>query len=162
MAVRQGLTVVALASVLAAPAAAQSGRFQMEPSGPNILRLDRETGEIASCSAGDSGWVCETLVPAKDAEAPATALLDENRRLKARVEVLERRLGQIAAIARGGAEIGANADGEAGPAPVATESPDDRIDVEKARRDIDDAVEVTGYALRSFRGLVDALTAGTN
>ena len=144
-----GLTfaIVAVPLLGLSPALAQSGRFQIEPSGPNILRLDRETGEIATCAAGEDGaWRCETLVEATASDAPESALRAENARLEARIEVLERRLARITRIANGGADDAASAT-----------APNSRIDTAKARRDIDDAVEVTGYAFRQFRGLVEAL-----
>ncbi|WP_075219177.1 hypothetical protein [Acuticoccus yangtzensis] len=172
----------ALAVMVGSVAAeAQQGRFQIEPSGPNILRLDRETGAIASCQPGDEGWSCETLVPAEAPDAPAAGLAAENRRLKARVEVLERRLARIKRIANGGEDTAAapgpppagNARiGTAGAEPLAPESGKSEegastgdaprpaaVPTDEILRDIDQAVEVTGYALRQFRALVDSLAS---
>ncbi|WP_420392947.1 hypothetical protein [Acuticoccus sp.] len=145
---------------MAQTAGAPGGRYQIEASGPNVLRLDRETGAIASCSSGeDEAWTCETLVAADAPAAPTASLQEENARLRARVEVLERRLGAIRSIAAGGPVpdgVGTAADG--GGDGGATSGFGDTFDLEEARRDIDTAVEVTGYAVRRFRDLVEALT----
>lgn len=158
--------------MLASPAFGQSagapgGRYQLQESGPNVLRLDRETGEIASCSPGEGArWSCETLVAAAapsepegssdlaDADASSepesrSDLVAENRRLTARVAELEDRLAQVAAVA-------ASADV---PTTDARPAQTSGFDVEQTRREIDQAVEVTDYAVRRFRDLVEALTA---
>ncbi len=140
-----------LAATVVGPAAAQSsGRFQLERSGPNILRLDRDTGEIASCRHGAANWICDTLVDAEPEDSTSEELRRENERLAARIEVLERRLGRITAIANGRDDA----------SETIADAKEPVFDAAKVRRDIDEAAEMTEYAVRRFRGLVDALTSG--
>ncbi|UOM34143.1 hypothetical protein [Acuticoccus sp. I52.16.1] len=154
MATRHGAAPAMLAAILAlpavTPAAAQSaGRYQLERSGANVLRLDRDTGEIASCRDDGTAWQCKTLVEADPADGTSAEMAAENRRLAERVAVLERRLGRIIAIA----------DGRDDAAATIADAEQPAFDAAKVRRDIDEAAEITVYAVNRFRGLVEALTA---
>ncbi|MCF3934731.1 hypothetical protein L1787_15115 [Acuticoccus sp. M5D2P5] len=146
------LSAAALATVMvASPAFAETAeRFQIVPVGETVLRLDRVTGAIELCAEADGGaWRCNEVVapvPLSRGEA-ATALADENASLKARVTELERRLNEIGALVEG-----YDAD------KAADEAASVRLRSE-ARRGIDEAIDVTEYAVRRFRNLYDALTS---
>ena len=155
--------IMTLAILAAAPlpAAAQEddARFTMERVGNNFIRLDQATGEVRLCVEGQAGFTCRTVV--EPAAAPITAdlpaqsaVLAENERLKAEVRDLRERISMIAALVE---DVEADAGGTGG----AAASSDVGIP-SIARREIDNAVEVTGYALRRFRDLIKSLTEDEN
>ena len=137
-------------------ASAQTGRppagderYQMERVGEDILRLDRETGEVQLCAQSQPRFTCRIVVERSVRETPrglpaSGEVLAENEALKAEVAALTRRLEMIKALLD-----------DVEPAPVASLGSLSR----DARREIDDAIEVTDYAVRRFRTLVESLTA---
>ncbi|GAB5377733.1 MAG: hypothetical protein AcusKO_41950 [Acuticoccus sp.] len=165
-----GIALVLFAAA-AGPARAQDtggaedtgdGRFQMERIGEDVLRLDRESGQVELCvsTATDTPtFACRVVIPATQttnpppaaaASEPASlasgALQAENRTLRQENARLRRRLSMIAALVKD-AEDETKA---AGPDTVPLLPP-------AARREIDQAIDVTGYALSRFRDMVDSL-----
>ena len=146
---------IAIVAVLATfPAAAQSleaapeGRFQVEAAGERLVRIDRTTGEVAVCSEDEGAWSCAAVPgPGENAVQPASAasdeLIAENARLRERVGTLEERLGSIAGLAQDPSQT----------ASCETAVPSD------TRRDIEEAVAVTDFAVRRFRDLYRSLSA---
>ena len=136
---------------LVQPAAAQSEpeRFQIEPMGDGVLRLDRTTGAVEMCAEGEPLLDCRIVVePVSVEDGPTIAeadLIAENQRLSEEVAALRERLARIAALA---GEVDAEAVGDEEPGPFVT----------TARREIDEALELTDYALRRFRDLYKSLT----
>lgn len=145
------VAIVLAGLVAASPAAlgqAPGDRFQIVETADGVLRLDRVTGAVDLCTLGDAGWDCESVVeaaatPSRDVTETGAwrDLTAENARLKEEVARLERRLAMIAALVEG----------------IEPKPASEGDTVEDARREIDRAVEVTGYALRSFRDLIRAL-----
>lgn len=90
-----GAAALLAASVfLAGGAEAAGGRYQMTPIEGGFMRLDTETGAVSVCKS-QAGKV--TCAPAQD-QAPAgnpggSALKEENARLRAELERLERHFG---------------------------------------------------------------------
>lgn len=164
-ALRSAAAVAALALCAAATApataqdgdAAEDGRFQMERIGEDVLRLDRESGQVELCvsTATDTPtFACRIVIPATQttpqpaaaASEPASgAVQAENRALRQENARLKRRLAMIAALVKD-----AEDEAKAGPATVPLLPP-------AARREIDQAIDVTGYALSRFRDMVDSL-----
>ncbi|WP_157961599.1 hypothetical protein [Acuticoccus kandeliae] len=143
--------VLSLALTSGAFAQPAEGRFQIEPVEGGVLRLDRATGGVEFCAEGTSAWTCEIVVAASTARADGAdgSLAAENAALKARVTALEKRLAMIGALVEG-AEVEGEAAAEARASSDLLQS--------RARRGIDEAVEVTGYAVRRFRDLYNVLT----
>ncbi|MBJ3775528.1 hypothetical protein [Acuticoccus mangrovi] len=146
----KSMVIAALMLPLAGPAVAQTfdGRFQIEPVHNGALRLDRDSGAIELCTSVEDakadGWSCEEVVAPNLEPADASrALAAENRQLKRRVVALERRLKTIAALATDGLP--------------ASERAAETTFSEDARRGIDQAVDVTGYALKRFSDLYRSL-----
>jgi len=134
------------------PAAAQDAgddeRFQIERVGEDVLRLDRQTGQVDLCARSTPTFVCRTVVlPPAPTVAPGNGaasgeVLAENQALRQENARLKRRLAMIAALV---------ADAEA-------ETPPDTLIPSAARREIDEALDVTTYAVRRFHDLFDTLT----
>ena len=126
-------------------------RFQIERVGEDVLRLDRETGEVQLCARAQPTYACRTVVEATSREATAAPasgeILEENNALRAENRALKEKLSMIAAIVEG-ADTATEAGGLR-----STEFASD------ARRDIDQAVEVTDYAVRRFRDLLKSFDA---
>lgn len=158
---RPFILTIAILAATALPAAAQEddARFTVERVGDNFIRLDQASGEVRLCVEGEAGFTCRTVV--EPAAAPITSelpaqseVLAENERLKAEIRDLRERLSMIAALVE---DVEADA-GEAGTSATSGEVGIPSI----ARREIDNAVEVTGYALRRFRDLIKSLTEEEN
>ncbi|MEM9222331.1 MAG: hypothetical protein AAGB11_08015 [Pseudomonadota bacterium] len=142
----RALLILALALLMSVNAAAQAedeGRFQIERVGEGLLRLDRITGEVQLCVRATPTFGCRTVV---DAEAPVIpdepasgTLLAENEALKAENRALRERLRMIAALVEDAA---------------LTRSPLSSTTFGTTKREIDEAVEVTDYAVRRFRDLL--------
>lgn len=149
-------TTLALAVVATAPARAQemnAARFQMERLGEDMLRLDRVTGLVELCVVSKPTFVCREVVPAApvrdDDGVPASgAILAENEALKLENARLKRRLGMIAAL------VADSAAADAAPASGSLRS----VLPADARREIDEALDVTTYAVRRFSDLFKTLT----
>lgn len=92
-----GGSMAALAA-LAGPAAADAGRYVMEPTEDGFVRMDTETGEMSVCALEGDEVLCRLGADER------AAFFDALDALEARVEVLERRLnaGAGAAIERDG------------------------------------------------------------
>jgi hypothetical protein len=90
-----GATLIALA--LASTAVADtldnsSGRFTMAPVEGGFLRLDKQTGAVAMCSATGTAWACAPVEDRTNAAAAPndlSRLEQENRDLKDRLKALE-------------------------------------------------------------------------
>lgn len=81
---------VALAATL--PAAGESaGRYSMSPAeGGGFVRLDRETGQMASCQRRGEEWSCrEMSEPGRGLDREIDRLREENTRLKAEIRQME-------------------------------------------------------------------------
>lgn len=142
---------IALAAVGPVAASAQDdddARFSIERVGEDVLRLDRVTGEVRLCVKSEPTFVCRTVVepraaPVAEPEPAQSEVLAENEALKAENRRLRERLAMVAALVED----------------IETEEGDGRIDIPSiARREIDQAVEVTGYAVRRFRDMITSLT----
>ena len=148
---------LATACVAGAPARAQemdAARFQMERVGEDMLRLDRVTGLVELCVVSKPTFVCREVVPAapvpdEGMSVPASgAILAENEALKLEIARLKRRLGMIAALV---------ADTAAADVPPTAGSLRSVLPAD-ARREIDEALDVTTYAVRRFSDLFKTLT----
>lgn len=151
--------VLLIAAVLAAmPAAAQSGRYQMQPTQDGVLRLDTHTGALALCTGRADDWRCTDVVPADGAAADATRPNESDAaiaRLRAERDRLRAQLNEIARIA-GASQAGAgsqSADRDAAQLDGAQLDGAALDGAQEAKREIDEALEVTDYALRRFRDL---------
>lgn len=85
---------VALSASLGGPAGAETlraDRFEMKPVDGGFLRLDRDTGATAFCSASADGYAC---TPAGEDRAGSQA---EITRLEARVATLEEQVRTLGA-----------------------------------------------------------------
>lgn len=85
---------VALFASLGEPAGAETpraDRFEMKPVDGGFLRLDRDTGATAFCSAAGDGYACR---PASEGGAGSQA---EIKRLEARVAALEEQVRTLGA-----------------------------------------------------------------
>ncbi len=123
--------------------------------GDDLLRLDRETGEVRLCAESQPMFACRTVVignrSADDTEFPASGeLLAENRALKAENEALKERLAMVKALLE---DVEAASADELGAATRGGER-----DWAGTRRDIEEAIDVTDYAFRRFRDLVKSLS----
>lgn len=80
-----------------APAPGDDARFTVKETKDGLLRLDRQTGVVSLCREGAAGWSCAPVPDAqKTLDREMSALDAENRKLKARIGALERRLKAIA------------------------------------------------------------------
>jgi len=148
------LTCAAAFAVLTTPHAVaqdgEDGRFRMERVGEDLLRLDTRTGRVELCASSGASFACRTVVEpgAAGDDVPAVPasgeVLAENQALRAENATLRRRLALIAALVEGYDEPGGG-DVDAPGVPPA------------ARRTIDEAVEVTDYAVRRLRDLFEDL-----
>lgn len=132
---------------------AQDGdRFQLVPMGEGALRLDKGTGTVEMCVGEGDAYECRTVVeavPVVGEQSVAEAdLIAENERLRAEVADLTERLATIAALAEVAAQEGSEDAGEGRGTAMAA----------RARREIDQALELTDYALRRFRDLYQSWT----
>lgn len=93
-----GTGLVAAAMMAGGPAAAEPGRYVMEPVEGGFVRMDTRTGEMSLCAFEGEDVVCRLGADERDAFFEALDVLE------ARIAVLERRLngGAGAAIAREG------------------------------------------------------------
>ena len=95
---RKGLIVLAVAAVLAAPAArAENGpdnedaRFSFHRTNDGYLRLDGRSGQVSLCLRRPSGWQCQAVPDERAAlEAEIARLQADNTSLKR--ELLSRNL----------------------------------------------------------------------
>ncbi len=131
---------------------ASDGRFQIERVGEDLLRLDRATGLVELCVVATPTFVCREVVAAappleEGTASPASGeILSENQALKLENARLKRRLAMIAAL------VADSAEPEALPTTLRAVLPLD------ARREIDEALDVTTYAVRRFSDLFKSLT----
>lgn len=160
------LLVLTLAGTEGAAAQGQTdaSRFTIERVSDGIMRLDRLTGAVTVCRETPTSYNCETLVEATDATSSDDAversdLVAQNERLRAANLELRQRLARIADLAAqdGLSGVVAPRGERAGEAAVASTSAEGAA--ARARREIDEAVEVTDYALRRFLELYRAFVA---
>lgn len=86
--------VVVAALAIGSAAAAERGRFVLEPAEDGFIRLDTETGTVSHCRSRDGNWRCESLADERKAlDDEIGRLAEENRRLEQRVAELEAELG---------------------------------------------------------------------
>lgn len=141
--------IIASMVAMAVPAMAQdadNARYQMERLGDVLLRLDTQTGGVELCEAAEGPFRCREVVAPVDAAEAAPAegatvkeLRAEIARLTAQNRQLSARLTRVAGALDGfSPETGTIVSGGLS----AT-----------ARREIDEAVDVTDYAVRRFRDL---------
>lgn len=111
------ILAAAVIAALAAPAAAQDGQsmtdlppasgddnFSIAPAEGRHLKIDRRTGRLSVCEDVGGRWSCRLVADDRDAyEEEVLRLQEENARLAARVEELER---ELAARGEEGAWIG--------------------------------------------------------
>lgn len=176
------LAAVAAATAFATPGHAQARldtpdpRYQMKETGDGYLRLDNETGAVSHCRRISADWSC-TITPdeRRTLEAELRTLREEqqelqieNKRLRTFLRDLAIRADRAAA-APGRLPAGSGASTDASQeeqptarAPSATDRDGDGDFAEEAKRDIDQALDVTDYALRrlfgTFRDLEDEFT----
>lgn len=136
---------------------AEDGRFQIERVGEDVLRLDRASGKVELCvstATTTPTFACRTVIAGvKDNVSPPPAsgdVLAENQALRQENERLKQRLAMIAALVE---------DIEADATPARDLVP---LIPPVAKREIDQAVEVTTYAVRRFRDLVESLVEEEN
>lgn len=136
-------------------------RFQMERVGEDVLRLDRETGRVELCAPSTPTFACRIVVEGVVDRAAATtpdgapasgALLSENQALRAENAALKRRLQMIRALVEG-------VEGEMPPmeggGPRRTA---DRLGLPSfSRQELDEALDMTDYAVRRFRDIFNGL-----
>lgn len=93
--IRAVLIAVVLAALSVGPAAAaEPGRYVMEPVEDGFIRLDTETGTVSHCRSRDGHWRCESLADERQAlDEEIGRLVEENQALKQRVAELEAELG---------------------------------------------------------------------
>ena len=110
---KAGLVAVALAGALCSAASAQeAGRYQMERNDSGgYVRLDTLTGEMAFCTEQSGRIACGEM------SGEGEALADKVARLEARIEALERKLGE------GGEQVSGLPTDEITPSGEVTESP---------------------------------------
>jgi hypothetical protein len=85
------LLMTLLLTASAAPAVEITGRYVLEKVEQGFLRLDRQTGAMALCTAKSGVWECEPVKDAGlDVSAELARLKAENEKLKARVAELEK------------------------------------------------------------------------
>lgn len=66
-----------------APSAAEEGRYSFHRSGDSFIRLDTQTGLVAQCGWGATGWSCKTAPDERAAlESEISRLQRENAELK--------------------------------------------------------------------------------
>lgn len=87
-----GVALVALAGAAPAPPASDE-RYAIAPTESGYLRIDKQSGEIASCRAKDAAWACDTLDDRKKLEAEVARLAKENKELQGVVKRLEELIG---------------------------------------------------------------------
>ncbi|MEM8662772.1 MAG: hypothetical protein AAGF49_01455 [Pseudomonadota bacterium] len=150
-----GFIIALLSAVVATSAMAQSdadGRFQIEPLGEDVLRLDKITGEVQICANSNPTFACRVIVERAvplTVDAPASgAILAENAALKAENRALKERLAMIAALVD-----------DVDRAELARVRGNGAMS-DDIRREIDEAVEVTDYAVRRFRDVLRAFGEG--
>lgn len=152
-----GVLVLAGSLGFAGTALAQEmdeSRFQIERVGEDVLRLDRATGLVELCVASKPTFVCREVVPAappadESVTVPASgAMLAENEALKLENARLKRRLAMIAALVSDSDA----ADVAASRGSLRSVLPSD------TRREIDEALDVTTYAVQRFSDLFRTLT----
>ncbi len=87
---KAGLVAVAFAGALCSAASAQeAGRYQMERNDSGgYVRLDTLTGEMAFCTEQSGRIACGEM------SGEGEALADKVARLEARIEALERKVGE--------------------------------------------------------------------
>ena len=156
-----GVLVLTASLGLAGTALAQQmdeSRFQIERVGEDVLRLDRATGLVELCVASKPAFVCREVVAAappadESATVPASgAMLAENEALKLENARLKRRLAMIAALVSDSdaADVAASRGSLRSVLPTDT------------RREIDEALDVTTYAVQRFSDLFRTLTEDAN
>ena len=65
----------------------EGGRYQLEKSGDAWLRLDRETGDVSTCTETSAGWACRAAADDRAAlEAEIARLSDEIAALRKRLD----------------------------------------------------------------------------
>src|SRR5579859_8188575 len=72
---------------------AESGRYALSPVTDGVIRLDRRTGAVSTCSNSGSGWACYAVPDERAAlDAEIGRLQAENERSKAELENLKAEL----------------------------------------------------------------------
>ena len=73
-----------------APGTVAPGRFTMQPSGDQFLRMDTLNGEVSVCQRKLEQWICEEVADAAKAKDEEIARLTrENAQLRARIAQLQ-------------------------------------------------------------------------
>lgn len=149
LAIALSLPSAGLAQDEAAPAPTPtSPRYQWHTVADGVMRVDTETGAMDLCSSEGTGegWGCTEVSPATRSSGTPDAEVAELR--SALEEAREERDRLRAALADIAAAAGAAAGEVEGP---------NRTLAERTRREIDEAIGVTDYALRRlmelYRGL---------
>ena len=69
---------------------AENGRYSMSPVADGILRLDRKTGTVSTCSNAGAGWACYAVPDERAAlDAEIGRLQADNARLKTELAARE-------------------------------------------------------------------------
>ncbi len=69
---------------------AENGRYSMSPVADGVLRLDRKTGTVSTCSNAGAGWACYAVPDERAAlDAEIGRLQAENARLKTELAARE-------------------------------------------------------------------------
>lgn len=126
----------------------EGARYQMERVDGGVLRIDTLTGAIDLCRGIGSAWRCERVV-----DGPEGAFRGAAGGNEADVKRLEAERDRLLAVL---AEIAALAEAAVSDKPTPPGRPGIAF---KTRRDIDEAIAVTDYAVRRFRDLVETLSA---
>lgn len=92
----QAFGVLAICAAIAGTVEAadeRTGRYVLQRAGDGFIRLDTVTGATAHCRQRQAAWQCDSLSDDQGAmQQSLNELAAENRRLKARVEQLEKQL----------------------------------------------------------------------
>lgn len=165
--------VTALALVASAAAFAASGhaqtrletpdpRYRMQETDDGYLRLDSETGAVSHCRKVGADWSCNITPDERRAlEAEVRALREERHTLQSENQRLRSFLRDLALRADRAAVRPDDlpldgdpprSDGRPARTPSATDPDGDGDFAEEAKRDIDQAMDVTEYAVRRLFG----------
>jgi|SRR5579859_2540536 len=72
---------------------AESGRYALSPVTDGVIRLDRRTGAVSTCSNSGSGWACYAVPDERAAlDAEIGRLQADNERFKTELEKLKAEL----------------------------------------------------------------------
>lgn len=141
---------VAASGLVAAPSFAQqstAGRYTMHQTDDGMLRLDTHTGAVSLCSKIQDSWACKPMADENASTKEIDRLRNENSRLRAEVDRLDKMLGL------GGSRPGTEAD----PPRPGSQQHSFRLPSEK---EVDQALNYFERMLKKFQDRLKKLEQG--